>query len=216
MQSFRASPWVSYEPSLRTQQDFDQASGSEMDEDLDMEAPRISTLREEESPPPHKKAAVNSKKRPRPNPTPSEPWKRVVAARGADDVDDEEDQLDELIDDDGNGNTKALPSSRPTDAAQKRKASAKRKSRKGEKKAGETEKKTKDKIDSTSGQLIAPTISFFKANPADSYEDMNMNSSTTQMALQVHVTDSSSGKGKKKASPQKHPTVSRATGKVTM
>ena len=215
MQSFRASPWVSYEPSLRTQQDLDQASGSEMDEDPDMEAPHISTLREDESPPPHKKAAVNSKKRPRPNPTSGEPWKRVVAAREADDVDDEEDQLDQLIDDDGNGNTmKASPSSRPTDAAQKRKASAKRKPRKGEKKAGETEKKTKDKIDTTSGQLIAPTISFFEANPADSYEDMNMNSSTTPM-VQVQVADSSSGKGKIKASPQKHP-MSRATGKVTM
>ncbi len=187
-----------------------------MDEDLDIEAPQISTLREEESPPPHKKA-VNSKKRPRPNPTSSEPWKRVIAGREADDVDDEEDQLDELIDDDGNGNTtKASPSSRPTDTAQKRKASAKRKPRKGEKKAGETEKKTKDKIVPTSGQVIAPTISIFKANPADSYEDVNMNSSTTPMALQVQVADASSGKGKKKASPQKHPTVSRATGKVTM
>lgn len=209
MQSFRASPWVSYEPSLRTQQDLDQPiSGSEMEEDIDMEAPHISTLKDEESPPP-KTAAVNSKKRHRLS------GSSAIAARESDEVDEEEDQLiDELFEYDGNGNaTKASPSSRSTDAAQKRKTSAKRKPRKVEKKPGETDKRTKDKAAPTSGLVIAPTISIFNANPADAHEDMDMNISTTPMA---QVADSSSENCKKTASPQKLLNVSRAKGKVAM
>src|ERR1700733_5144090 len=43
---FRASAWISYEPDSRLH------GASDMDQDVDMDAPQISTLPEEETPPP--------------------------------------------------------------------------------------------------------------------------------------------------------------------
>jgi hypothetical protein len=194
MQSFRASPWVSYEPSLLSQQERDHAvSGSDVDEDVDMDAPRISTLGDEDSPPhlnkkfpkkrPHKTTLVGG------------------AGKEVDEFDDEEDQLiDELIDDDDT--PRLSPSARSMDAAQKRKASVKRKSRKGEKKAGEKK--------ATAAPPIIPTISIFKANPTNALEDIEMSASSAPIVL----AESSAPKAKKKVSPRKPTAVSRAMGKL--
>src|SRR6266540_1111117 len=209
MQSFRASPWVSYEPSLLTQQDRDQrVSGSDMDGDIDMDAPHISTLKDEESPPPssHKKMASSNKKRPQVTATSAEGWARGSADKEAD-VEDEEDQLIDELDEEENGDAKP---SRTTDA-QKRKASAKRKPRKGDKKAADLEKKSKDKGTPAGLPGVAPTISIFKANPADSLDGVEMNPSLAPIAA---ASELSVPKGKKKVSPRKSLSVPRAKGKL--
>lgn len=196
MQSFRASPWVSYEPSLSQQVGRDQeVSGSE-DEDVDMDAPRISTLRDE-----------NFSQQPNKRPSKKRSHKAALlgdARKEAEEVDVEEDQLiDELIDDD---DTARLSSSaRSMDVAQKRKPSV-RKSRKGEKKAGELEKK---KPTAAIVPTVVPTISIFKANPTNSPEDVEMSASSAPMAL----AESSAPKAKKKASARKPAVVPRAMGK---
>lgn len=209
MQSFRASPWVSYEPSLLTQQDRDQrVSGSDMDGDIDMDAPRISTLKDEESPPPssHKKTAVSNKKRPQVTAMSGEGWARGSADKEAD-IEDEEDQLIDELDEEENGDAKP---SRTIDVAQKRKASAKRKPRKGDKKATDPEKKSKDK-GAPAGLPVAPTISIFKANPADSLDGVELNTSLAPMAV---ASELSVPKGKKKVSPHKTLGVPLTKGKL--
>ncbi|KAF9524081.1 hypothetical protein CPB83DRAFT_898225 [Crepidotus variabilis] len=202
MQSFRASPWVSYDPSANAPHTRDpHVSGSEMDDDADMEAPQISILRTEDTPPPvHRKAATNPKKRPAASMATS------TESRGRkEEAEDEEDQLvDELIDDDSVDLSKGA--SRSTgDAGQKRKAPAKKKARK-EKKHGEVDKKGKDKTTPSEGggHTIAPTLSMFKANPAEYGEDGDSPSS-------IGVgTDLPTPKSKKKTSPRKPPATARA------
>jgi Wiskott-Aldrich syndrome protein len=158
-----------------------------------MDAPRISTLRDEDSPPqPTNKL---SKKRPH----------KAILSGGAgkepDEVDDEEDQLvDELVDDDDTA--RLSPSARSTDAAQKRKPSVKKKSRKGEKKAGELEKK-KAAVAAVPG--IVPTISIFKAHPTNSLENMDMTASSGL----INLSESAAPKGKKKVSPRKSTAIPR-------
>ena len=210
MQSFRASPWVSYEPSLLTQQDRDQrVSGSDMDEDIDMDAPRISTLKAEESPPPssHKKTAASNKKRPQVTAMSGEGRARGSADKEAD-IEDEEDQLIDELDEEENGDAKP---SRTTDAAQKRKASAKRKPRKGDKKAADPEKKSKDRGTPAGLPGAAPTISIFKANPADSLDGVELNTPLAPMAV---ASELSVPKGRKKVSPRMALSVPLAKGKL--
>lgn len=161
-----------------------------------MDAPRISTLRDEDSPPQH----------PSKKPSRKRPHKATLssgAGREVDEFDDEEDQLiDELIDDDDSA--KLSPSARPIDAAQKRKASVKRKSRKGEKKAAELEKRA-----TAAGPAIVPTISIFKANPVNAPEDIEMSSSGP-----IVLAESSAPKAKKKVSPRKPTAIPRAIGRL--
>jgi Wiskott-Aldrich syndrome protein len=127
------------------------------------------------------------------------------AGKGANVVDDEEDQLiDELIDDD---NARLSPSAPSIDVAQKRKVSVKKKSRKGEKKAGELEKK---KTTPAAAPAVVPTISIFKANPTNSLGDIEMSASSAPIAL----AESSAPKAKKKVSPRKPTAMSRAMGKL--
>ena len=119
MQMFRASPWINYEPGggdsrqLTLPTDHHPAHYNNrarlhyntMNHNIDMEAPQISTLREEETPPPapnptRGKFRVNllvGEKIPRKNPAP-----RVASE---DDEDEEQDELeeDQLIDDDDDG-----------------------------------------------------------------------------------------------------------------
>ena len=157
-----------------------------------MDAPRISTLRDEDSPPQH----PSKKKR---------PHKAALSGGAARelDFDDEEDQLiDELIDDDDSAK---LSPSAPIDTAQKRKPSVKRKSRKGEKRAGELEKKKA----TAAGSAIVPTISIFKANPANAPEDIEMSSSGP-----IVLAESSAPKAKKKVSPRKPTAIPRAMGRL--
>ncbi|KAF8167554.1 hypothetical protein B0H34DRAFT_21418 [Crassisporium funariophilum] len=218
MSSFRASPWVSYEPSAASHSNRQQPhSDSEMDEDVDMEAPQISTLREEETPPP-KARATWGKTPPGKVPTPSRAeFKGIrnnIFAKG--EYVEAEDEEDQLIDDDDNiaePLSSAVPSSsRTVDATQQRKASTKRKPRKGEKDAGDGERKAKEKVSQPTGaHNLAPTMSCFEATPADSHEDADtMN--TSQLSLSGEPALS---KAKKKVSPRKPPTVPRAKAKFT-
>lgn len=186
MQSFRASPWVSYEP-FPSQQERDQAvSGTEADDDVDMDAPRISTLDDDSPPQPNKNL---SKKRPR----------KATLSGSANDEDDQ--LVDELLDDDDPD--RLSPSLRTPDAAQKRRISVKKKPRKGERKAGELEKKA------TAAPSVIPTISIFKANPTNS--DIDMSASSGPIAL----AEVSAPKGKKKVSPRKPNAISRGMGKLS-
>ncbi|KDR85529.1 hypothetical protein GALMADRAFT_53612 [Galerina marginata CBS 339.88] len=211
MSSFRASPWVTYEPTASSHYRQQLVSEGEMDEDVDMDAPHISTLHEEETPPPQlqKKATTSHKKRTTVPPTIVEPWNHATANKQPDEIEDEEDQL--IDDDDNDDVAKPSPSGRSTDNAQKRKASAKRKPRKGDKKVGEVEKKVKEKVSQPTGaHNLAPTMSCFKATPAESHEDTDiMNSSPMNPA-----GEPSAPKAKKKVSPRKPLPIPRAKAKL--
>ena len=133
MSSFRASPWVTYEPttSYHRQQT---RQATEMDVDVDMDAPQISTLPEEATPPP---ASVKSKSKPGwskpqgwskgPNGPPLHSGKSPHSREDQDEPEEEEDQLIDDDDDDA-PQPSATSSSRPTE---NRKLPAKKKARKG-------------------------------------------------------------------------------------
>jgi len=205
MSSFRASPWVSYEPTVTH---YNRQQPSEMDDDADMEAPQISTLHEEETPPPQtrKKVTLTVRKRPAPSPASNEQWGNPTKKRATDDAEPEEEE-DQLIDDDDNDDSaRPTPSSQPgrlADDAQKRKTSPKKKPRKSDKKSGEGEKKVKERIPQQTGaHILAPTMSIFKATPAESLEDAEMASSPVNQEHSI-------AKVKKKAAPRKAPNVSK-------
>ncbi|KAJ3993451.1 hypothetical protein F5050DRAFT_1714480 [Lentinula boryana] len=135
-----------------------------MDEDVDMDAPQISTLREESTPPPTKvnttrriKLLVNKPSTSSIAPPPAvrhhqqqQPTQR--SSNGEDGEEDEDDQEDQLIDDDDPIRPSDLPPPpRPTaefsagSSPAKRKAPAKRKPRKSEKRPPE-EGRLKEKV----------------------------------------------------------------------
>lgn len=209
MSSFRASPWVTYEPSIPSRIRQRPASDSDMDEDIEMDAPQISTLREEDSPPPQppKKNIIHIKKRPA-STTLTRPSSDKVSAGN----NEEEDQLvDELVDDDDDV-AKPSPSSqqaagRSSDSPQKRKA------RKPRKRLVEGEKKIKEEnlnvSQATGAPILAPTMSWFKANLSESHEETEIpHSSPLIQPSEPPVT-----KGKK-VSPRKLPNVPRAKAKL--
>ncbi|KAK0466282.1 uncharacterized protein EV420DRAFT_1510867 [Desarmillaria tabescens] len=109
-----------------------------MDEDVDMDAPQISTLREEVTPPPPQRTGIRVKLvvgKKSAGPTVTVPSKR---SHTEDEADEDEDQEDQLIDDDDD--VSAKPSkvpARPVEATPKRKAPVKRKAKKTEKKSSE-------------------------------------------------------------------------------
>lgn len=211
MSSFRASPWVTYEPTSHSNR-RQPVSEDEMDEDVDMDAPQISTLREEESPPPQpqKKPTISIKKRAPPPSASAESWS-VGTVDKEPEIEDEEDQLiDELIDDDDNDDApKPSPSGRSADTPQKRKLSAKRKPRK-ERKTGEVEKKVKEKVSQPTGaHNLAPTMSCFKAILAESHEDTEIVTSSP-----MHPTGDPFASKAKKTSIRKPPAIPRAKAKV--
>ncbi|TFK56469.1 hypothetical protein OE88DRAFT_22824 [Heliocybe sulcata] len=105
---FRASPWISYDPSntSRTDEELQPSSDTfrysyHMSDDVDMDAPQISTLREEDSPPPapvrtskfRVKLLVNENKGV-PSSSPSK------QGTGETEEEEEEEEEDQLIDDD--------------------------------------------------------------------------------------------------------------------
>ncbi|KZT27544.1 hypothetical protein NEOLEDRAFT_95267 [Neolentinus lepideus HHB14362 ss-1] len=103
---FRASPWISYDPSNTGRNDEELQPNSDsfrysyhMSEDVDMDAPQISTLREEDSPPPVRtskfrvKLLVNENK----GAPSSSPSKQTT---GESEEEEEEEEEDQLIDDD--------------------------------------------------------------------------------------------------------------------
>jgi hypothetical protein len=152
---FRASPWVTYDPSVNIHHPLD------MDEDVDMDAPQISTLREEVTPPPVPKSASTSRRskasaKPRTAEFPS--WSRPVRKEPVteEEYEDAEEEEDQLIDDDDDGDMKPVPpaalsAGRSGESASKRKSPAKKKPRKSDKRGADDGK--------NAGEKAAPLVS---------------------------------------------------------
>ncbi|THH19013.1 hypothetical protein EW146_g2078 [Bondarzewia mesenterica] len=113
---FRASPWISYDPAsgepLVEETELSQQP-QDMDEDVDMDAPQISTLREEDSPPPNSSPSHTGKFRVKLLVNEMKPGTKFITFNGetgeeageTDEADEEEDEVeddeeDQLIDDD--------------------------------------------------------------------------------------------------------------------
>ncbi|KAF5384889.1 hypothetical protein D9615_001100 [Tricholomella constricta] len=221
---FRASPWVTYEPTTHGQL----SDSHDMDHDVDMDAPEISTLREEESPPPtHKPLRRQPMMRTLPPPRPRLPlgatwpplrsWPRFRAPliNTDEEYDEVEEEEDQLIDDDDDELMKPVPAaalpnpSRSTDAS-KRKTSSKRKPRKSEKRIAEDERKAQEKT--MSGTLIlAPTLTWFEPTPSEHADDMGQ-ADTQQVSSSAPVGDLSKLGTPQRA--QKQPDVPRPSKKL--
>jgi Wiskott-Aldrich syndrome protein len=120
-----------------------------MDGDIDMDAPQISTLRDEETPPPTRtskfrvKLLINDSKG-----AASSSSRKQGEDEDEDEDEDEEDQLIDDDDDDNSINPNPLTSSaRPLDVPGKRRPSHKRKPRKSEKRIVEDERQARAKED---------------------------------------------------------------------
>lgn len=216
MSSFRASPWVTYEPATSYPNRQQPRPATEMDVDVDMDAPQISTLPEEATPPP---TSVKSKSKSGwlkphgwstgkgPVGPPLHGGKSPHSPFTRDDQDEAEEE-DQLIDDDDDDTLQpsATSSSRPTE---NRKLPPKKKARKGNKNTVETEEKSKEKVPDPLGtQNLAPTMSCFKATPVESHEDAET-ATVSQIKAPNDVTPV---KAKKKVSPRR-PTIPRAKTK---
>ena len=200
MSSFRASPWVTYEPTTSYPNRQQPRPTTEMDVDVDMDAPQISTLPEESTPPP---ASVKSKSKPQgwskgPSGPPLHSGK---SPHSRDDQDEPEEEEDQLIDDDDDDalQPSATPSSRPTE---NRKLPAKKKARKGNKTTLETGEKSKEMV-------FLPAMSCFKATPVESHEDAE----TATISQTKAPNDVTPVKVKKKVSPRRPLTMPRAKTK---
>jgi hypothetical protein len=219
MSSFRASPWVTYEPTTSYPNRQQPRPATEMDVDVDMvhmDAPQISTLPEEATPPP---ASVKSKSKPGwakphgwskgPNGPPLHSGKSPHSPFTRDDQDEPEEEEDQLIDDDDDDDALqplATSSSRPTE---NRKLPAKKKARKGNKTV-ETGEKSKEKVPDPLGtQNLAPTMSCFKATPVESHEDAE----TATISQTKAPNDSTPVKAKKKGPPRRLTVPQRAKPK---
>ncbi|EKM61434.1 uncharacterized protein PHACADRAFT_248039 [Phanerochaete carnosa HHB-10118-sp] len=108
---FRVSPWIQYDPNGETQQDHSRSDHRfrNMNEDVDMDAPQISTLKEEETPEPQPspgrqtkfrvKLVMNDNKlRAAPPAGPS--GRKEEPKLESEDEEDEDEEEDQLIDDD--------------------------------------------------------------------------------------------------------------------
>ncbi|KAJ3908282.1 hypothetical protein F5879DRAFT_937974 [Lentinula edodes] len=153
-----------------------------MDEDIDMDAPQISTLREEATPPPPKvnttrriKLLISKPSTPSTAPPARQQQPQVQRSiLGDDDEEDEEDdQEDQLIDDDDPIRPSDLPPPpRPavessSGSPPKKKAPPKRKPRKNDKRPPE-EGRLKEKVMQQPGAPnLAPTLLWFEANPSN-------------------------------------------------
>ncbi|KAJ7651538.1 hypothetical protein DFH06DRAFT_546622 [Mycena polygramma] len=140
------------------------------DHDVDMDAPQISTLRQEDSPPPPPRRVKLLVKDNRVAPPPSSSRKRPLSD---DDEPEEEDEEDQLIDDDDVVPRLVVPPVAQSSAAEpapKRKAPSKRKPRKSEKKLAEEERKSKEKLMQAGAANLAPTMSWFEVNAAKAHQ----------------------------------------------
>jgi hypothetical protein len=156
---FRASPWISYEPAESKNHPPAPApiatTVEHVDEDVDMDAPQISILREEQTPPPQPTRTSKFRVKLLVNdtgvvsPSPSSASRKQTLVRGDDEaIENDEDEEDQLIDDDDEINPATLPLS------PKRKPSHKRKPKKTEKRMTEEDRKAKEKSQIQAGAQI--------------------------------------------------------------
>ena len=134
---FRVSPWITYDPAPEARQEGLTRTNNHfynMPEDVDMDAPQISTLRDEESPEPQQtpartskfrvKLLVNESKAKRPAGASASASRKHSAPSVESEEDDDEEEEDQLIDDDEEDAKAAVPS--PTIFIEKRGTTAKR------------------------------------------------------------------------------------------
>ncbi|KAJ7103155.1 hypothetical protein B0H15DRAFT_811196 [Mycena belliarum] len=149
----------------------------EPDQDVDMDAPLISTLHQEDSPPPPPRRVKLLVKDTRATASQSSS-SRKRAALSDDDELDEEDEEDQLIDDDDVVPPvvvpPAAPPSAPADSSSKRKAPSKRKPRKSEKKIAEEERKSKEKIMQAGAPSLAPTMTWFEVQATKAHQHVGV------------------------------------------
>lgn len=197
-----------------------------MDEDIDMDAPQISTLREEETPPPQRsnprfRVKLVVKDRNAASSSSSSLVGRQVRAQMEDEVDDDdEDQEDQLIDDDDDVPMKpatlnpiVLPPLRSTDLTVKRKSPAKRRPRKSDKRPSE-EGRLKEKVMvQPGGPNLAPTMSWFEATPSEYREDLAPQSKPGQILLDSPSESASAKSTTKKKAATRKPAAPKAKAK---
>lgn len=145
-----------------------------MDDDVDMEAPSISTLPEEKTPPPTRRKAESSRKKKPKAPVPAAPFSISWRKSGGQPSDAEpgeegepEDEEDQLIDDEDDVATPA--SGKTADAAPKKKTPAKRKARKEPGTEEEGTKKRTKKDPSSGVKSRKPSGS--EPTPSESLDD---------------------------------------------
>lgn len=202
---FRASPWVSYKPSNPPHQ------STPMADDVDMDAPQISTLPEEKSPPPRRKAPprrdpANLSTKPKPVEPASWRQRQTNATKGSDDEEEEEDQL--IDDEDDVSGSKRKTASTPVSAA-KKKAPPKRKARKEPEAEEDGLKKRTKKDKALLPSKPAPAAPGLEATPSDSPEDgtgLNTGADTPSIIAadsEPPESISASKAPKKKSTPRK-------------
>ncbi|KAJ6523555.1 hypothetical protein B0H19DRAFT_1276874 [Mycena capillaripes] len=182
-------------------------------QDVDMEAPQISTLHQEDSPPPPPRRVKLLVKD-----------TRVAAAQAStsrkrplsdDDELDEEDEEDQLIDDDDVLPPAVVPpvaqSSSAADPASKRKA-PKRKPRKSEKKIAEEERKLKEKT----MQAAGGTMSWFEVSATKAHQQVGQMGTLDVGPIPLNIVPLDPGPSKpppKKKAVRKPPAIPRVRAK---
>jgi hypothetical protein len=173
MSMFRASPWVTYDPPVNHHLKL-----HKMEQDIDMDAPQISILREEETPPPVPKSASTSRRgktsvKPRTADFPT--WPRPVRkeSQTEEEYEEAEEEEDQLIDDDDDDDDMkpvppaALSASRSGDS--KRKSPAKKKPRKSDKRVADDGKNAGEKAVTIHSE--APPLTWLAEHHEDSHPE---------------------------------------------
>ncbi|KAJ7150353.1 hypothetical protein C8R46DRAFT_1124740 [Mycena filopes] len=192
------------------------------DHDVDMEAPQISTLRQEDSPPPPPRRVKLLVKDTRAPPAQAASSSRKRALE--DDELEEEDEEDQLIDDDDVLPSSAVPPvAQPSSAADastsKRKAPSKRKPRKSEKKIAEEERKSKEKIMQAGAPSLAPTMSWFEVSATKAHQHVGQMGTLDVGHVPLEIVSLDAGAAApskpppKKKAPRKAPAVPRVRAK---
>ncbi|KAJ7431730.1 hypothetical protein B0H11DRAFT_2217976 [Mycena galericulata] len=190
---------------------------AEQDNDVDMDAPQISTLHQEDSPPPPQRRVKLLVKDTRDGGQASSSRKRALS----DDDELEEDEEDELIDDEDVVPSIVVPpvapSSSAADSSAKRKAPSKRKPRKSEKKIAEEERKSKEKIMQAGAPSLAPTMTWFEVQATKAHQHVGqMGTLDVGHVPPVSIVSLDPGSSKpapKKKAARKPPAVPRVRAK---
>jgi Wiskott-Aldrich syndrome protein len=193
-----------------------------MDEDVDMDAPQISTLREEVTPPPAPKSASASRR----NKTSTKPrtadfptWTRPVRKepQTEEEFDEPEEEEDQLIDDDDMKPIPpaALSASRSGDSTSKRKSPAKKKPRKNDKRVVDDGKNAGEKAVPT--QSEAPPLTWL-ASEQQQHDDVHAEQPASTDAVELVPPQVVSPKKPPpkvpKAKPPKPPTATTSKAKA--
>ncbi|KAJ7292926.1 hypothetical protein C8J57DRAFT_1444327 [Mycena rebaudengoi] len=198
---------------------MDTSMKEEPDNDVDMDAPQISTLFQEESPPPPpRRVKLLVKDNRTAAGQASSSRKRSLAE---DDELEEEDEQDELIDDDDVvPSTVVPPTAQPaaaTEPASKRKAPSKRKPRKSEKKIAEEERKSKEKLmQAGAPRGPAPTMSWFEVQDTKAHQHVGQMGTLDVSSAPANIVSPDAGPSKpppKKKVARKPPAVPRVRAK---